>query len=127
MKRLFSVTLLVAVFFSMSFTHDRPPEPAKYPMAITKCGFNTLYDGAVWAGHTEFWLQQQGYGNFYVASWCGGDDFCSTLCFRVYYDPIPPSLSPGKTEVHYYQLKTDPGEKATEDQLRKISSAIKQE
>lgn len=94
--------------------------PAKKYM-MTSCGYQDSYSAGVWAGHQEFLLQQQGYGNFEVYTWCSGGDFCPQLCVRIYYSYI--SMS-GPVVSHTYKLQYRPADNETVEQLKARATKI---
>lgn len=55
-----------------------------YRMSVRRCGYDDLYSASVGAGHAEWQLQQQGYGNFEVKIDCD-TEMCWSMCYTVYY------------------------------------------
>ena len=61
-----------------------PVPVAPFRMFVRNCGYADWNAAVVGAGHMEWQLQQQGYGNFYVEIDCDGD-LCWQMCYTVFY------------------------------------------
>lgn len=110
--------LFTAIFVALSAMSFTPSPPGKIAR-VEECGFTSLYNAGIWAGHQEFQLQQQGYTSFSLWTWCA-DDMCNQFCIRVYY-----SNAAAKDEITgKYKLKYRPADGETLEQLRQRAEKL---